>query len=145
MEEIPANPTHLPLRRRAQLKRVINGESAKEASLAVGYKTARSGYNALADTRKRLVTVMDHYGLTEQALIRDYLMPLLNATQTKFFAKDGIVMDERIVEDNDTRESALHMTWKLRGAYPKEQSEGPSTLNIAINNVSVVDTDKGDE
>jgi hypothetical protein len=147
MPEIPAgqNPIKLPVRRREQLRRVINGEPIGQASLAVGYKSANVGTHALSDTRKKLICTMDAFQLTEVTLVRDYLLPLLNATKTEFFAKDGIVMDDRTVEDNSTRLSALNMTWKLRGAYPKEQSEGPSTLNIAINNVSVVDTDKDKE
>src|ERR1700690_676631 len=133
------SPVKLPLRRRAQLVRVMAGESVTDASLAVGYKSAQSGHNAMADTRKRLLSAMDHYNLTPDTLIRDYLIPLLNATKTQFFAKDGVVMDERIVEDNGTRLSALDMTWKLRGAYPKDDSDGPSHMAITINNVGTLE------
>src|ERR1700719_3440447 len=100
------NPINLPPRRRDQLRRVIAGQPVGEASLAVGYKNAHSGRSALSDTRKRLISTMEVYGLSDAALVRDYLLPLMNACKTEFYAKDGIVMDERTVEDNGTRLSS---------------------------------------
>ena len=82
---------------------------------------------------------MIRYGLTEDALIRDYLLPLMNATKSQFFAKDGIVMDERIVEDNSTRRESLHMACQLIGAYPKDDADGPRCMAITINNVGTLE------
>jgi hypothetical protein len=82
---------------------------------------------------------MDHFGLTEAALIRDYLLPLMNATKVQYFADKGIVMDERVVEDNGTRDSAFVHACKLRGMFPKEEGSGPSHLSITLNNIAVTE------
>lgn len=140
MPEPEHNPIALPLRRSAQLKRVLNGEHVNSASLAVGYKSARTGQNALRDTRKRLLDAMDHLHLTPEGLVRDYLLPMLNATSTQYFAKDGVVMDERTDPDNAIRLAALRDTFKLGGMFPKEQSDGPNHLAITINNAVVTTT-----
>jgi hypothetical protein len=124
--------TALPLRRRAQLKRVLNGEPIGRASLAVGYSSRFSGSEALADTRKRLLAAMDHYSLTPESVVRDYILPLLNATKTTYFAHKGIVTDERIEEDNAVRKDAVDQVCKIMGAYPKDNANGPSIGSVNI-------------
>jgi hypothetical protein len=120
----------LPLRRREQLRRVIAGQSVTDASIAVGYKNGNVGSGALSDTRKRLMAAMDHSGLTPKVFVQEYLLPLLNATQTQYFAKDGVVTDDRTDADNGVRLAALKEAGKLMALYPKE--EAPVTA-IAIN------------
>lgn len=142
---IPPQPIHLTLKKRAQLKRVLNGERIGEASLNAGYSSASTGSRALKDTRHKLMEAMDRYCLTDAVLVRDYLLPLLNATATVYATFQGQISDTLPIEDNQVRLAALRETFKLRGAYPRDESGGPTHLNIAINNVSVVDTDKGDE
>ena len=130
------NPQPLPLRhrRKVQLAHIIAGESVGDASKAAGYASIQTGSRALSDTRTRLHSIMNKHGLSEEALIRDYLVPLMNATKSQFFAHEGVVTDERIVEDNGTRDSAFVTACKLRGLFPREQSDGPAHLNISINN-----------
>ena len=137
-ESAASNRIDLPLRRRAQLARVIAGDPIGQASIAVGYKTKQAGSNALADTRKRLIAAMDHYALTPESFVRDYLLPLLNATQTQYFAFNGVVTDERIQEDNSIRLAAAKETGKLMGLYPKEEQTGPNAIAITIRSFSVL-------
>jgi hypothetical protein len=134
--ELVDNPIKLPIRRRAQLKRVLSGEPIGEASLAVGYSSASTGSRALRDTRNRLIEAMDRHNLTDGVLVRDYLLPLLNATQRQHASFMGVFTDSVTDEDNHTRLAALRETFKLRGAYPREES-GPSALAITLNNISV--------
>jgi hypothetical protein len=59
---------------------------------------------------------MDEIGLTDRALIENYLVPLLNAKETKFF-KDG---EKRInVPALGIRHTALDTAFKLRGSYAR--------------------------
>src|SRR5258708_30766007 len=138
-QAIPAQPIHLTLKKRAQLKRVLSGERIGEASLNAGYSSASTGSRALKDTRHKLMEAMDRYCLTDAVLVRDYLLPLLNATATVYATFQGQISDTLPIEDNQVRLAALRETFKLRGAYPRDESGGPTHLNIAINNVSVVD------
>jgi len=122
----------LPIRRRQHLKRVLNGERVGEAALAVGYKTAASGNTAISLTRKKLMEAMDRSGLTDVVLVRDYLVPLLNATGTVTASHEGKITDTMDVADNGVRLAALRETFKLRGSYPKENA------SPAIGSVSIV-------
>jgi hypothetical protein len=131
MEE---NSIDLHPRRVAQLKRVLNGEPIGEASKAVGYSSKSTGSRALSDTRKRLLAAMDHYKLTPETYVRDYLLPLLNATTTLTASYEGQITDTMEVADNSTRMAAIRETAKMMQLYPREQSDGPATLNIQINN-----------
>lgn len=137
--QAPSNPISLPLRRRAQLKRVLAGEPIGKASLAVGYASKATGSRALSDTRKRIVDAMDHFSLTPEVMVRDYLIPLMNATETKLFAHEGVILDERELADNGTRKDTLRMAFQLRGAFPKEEGSGPSHLSITLNNIAVTE------
>jgi hypothetical protein len=127
----------LPIRRREQLRRVLAGQPIGEASIAVGYKNPEAGSKALSDTRRRLAVAMESSGLTPTTFVRDYLLPLLNATQTVYATKDGMFTDERVTEDSAIRMAALRETGKLMALYPKEQDSGPTQLNININNGTI--------
>jgi hypothetical protein len=130
------NLIKLTLKKREQLRRVLAGESVTEASKAAGYASISTGSHALANTREKLCDIMDRLYLTDEQLVKKYLMPLLEANTTQFFAKDGIITDSATIEDNGTRRESLRMAFKLRGSFPSESSGGPHSLNINIANVS---------
>ena len=67
---------------------------------------------------------MDEMGLTDRALIQNHLVPLLNATDRKFFAHEGKVISQREVAALKTRLNALDIAFRLRGSYaPKDPAE----------------------
>jgi hypothetical protein len=139
-DQANALPTLTP-RRRDQLRRVLSGEPVGKASLAVGYKTANVGVHALSDTRKRLLAAMDHFNLTPEVYVRDYMLPLLNATNTVTATFMGQITDRLEVPDNGTRMSALKECGKMMELYPKESGDGPSHLAISISNTVDVHKD----
>src|SRR5882762_10022090 len=100
---VPDKPIHLTLKKRAQLRRVIAGEPIGQASLAAGYSSASAGSRALRDTRAKLMEAMERYSLTDGVLVRDYLLPLLNATQTQHTSFMGSFTDSVTDEDNHIR------------------------------------------
>jgi len=51
------------------------------------------------------------------------LLEELEAKDTKFFQKDGVVIESREVVDWDVRQKARQDTHKLLGHYPKESLE----------------------
>jgi hypothetical protein len=114
----------LSSRQHALLKAYAKGKTLKQAAIEAGYskKNAdQSGYQALKAIKGRAADLMDEIGLTDRALIENYLVPLLEAKETKFF-KDG---DKRIsVAALGIRHAALDTAFKLRGSYaprnPKE-------------------------
>lgn len=106
----------LSSRQHAFLKAYARGKTLKQAAIEAGYskKNAdQSGYQALKAIKGRAAALMDEIGLTDRAFIENYLVPLLEAKETKFF-KDG---DKRIsVAALGIRHAALDTAFKLRGS-----------------------------
>ncbi len=111
-------------RQKVFLKNLVKGASQKDAYIAAGYKDKRAdqgAYQALKQIQGKVPEIMDKMGLTDHVLIDKYLVPLLEAKETKFF-KDG---DKRInVAALGIRLSALENAFKLRGSYaPRDPAE----------------------
>ncbi len=77
---------------------------------------------------------MDEYGLSESRL-KEKMLSLMNAKEKKFFAKEGIVTDEREVEAIETQRKTLDMAIKVRGMYSPEKREhtGPGGVDLFAN------------
>jgi hypothetical protein len=131
------NTLPLSLKRRALLKKVLMGEPIGESALAVGYSSVKSGSNAIVSTRKRLLAAMDKLSLTPENFVRDYFLPLMNATSTITASYEGKITDTMEVVDNSTRLAAAKECAKLMQLYPKEE-QVQSSLNITINNANTV-------
>lgn len=103
------------------------GNSREKAVAQAGYSTKnpdQSAYQVLKQVNKKVPELMDEMGLTDRALIQNNLVPLLNATETKFFAHEGKVISTRKVAAQNTRLDALDMAFRLRGSYaPKDPAE----------------------
>jgi hypothetical protein len=112
----------------------INNENSKtflnrmESAKAAGYKgkddhSFRSigceNFTKLADKIKMW---LDEEGLSENAL-KLKLINLLNAKETKFFQKDGIITQQVDVAAIETQRRALDMAMKIRGMYAPEKHE----------------------
>ena len=116
----------LSSRQHAFLKAYAKGKTLKQAAIEAGYskKNAdQSGHQALKAIKVRAADLMDEMGLTDRALIENYLVPLLSAEETKFFViKNKIVT--RDVKALGLRHTALDTAFKLRGSYaPRDPAE----------------------
>ena len=117
----------LSSRQHAFLKAYAKGKTLKQAAIEAGYskKNAdQSGYQALKAIKGRAADLMDEMGFTDRALIENYLVPLLDAEETKFFNEGK----KRInVAALGIRNAALDTAFKLRGSYaprnPKEAEQ----------------------
>jgi len=67
--------------------------------------------------------LMDEMGLTDDSLIGDYLVPLLNATQVKAFNHEGKVIYSKPLKALDIRLRALEQAFKLKGSYAPVQDQ----------------------
>lgn len=101
------------------------------ATLAAGYKNASSGTQIYKN-----VTVKEHIteylisnGATKQ-MIREKFFELMNATETKFFQKDGVVIETRDVESLGIQLKAAVEAAKLDGLYEPEKHEHSGALKI---------------
>ena len=108
--------------------------------------------------------VFEELGLTDRAIIEKHLIPLLNATQTKFFPyrkqivalpaegkrnkkidKDLLletvqIIDVREVAALRTRIAALDMVFKLKGSYAPRQIdvEPEAIVSVQVIDVSAI-------
>lgn len=78
-----------------------------------------------------VIEAMDKHGLTLDNLIKQ-LKRELKAKETKFFQKDGIVVETRDVIAWDIRQKARIDAHKLRGDYPAEKREILGDVDIVI-------------
>jgi hypothetical protein len=111
-------------RQHAFVKNLARGASQKDAFIAAGYKAKhpdQGAHQALKQIQGKVPQIMDQMGLTDHFLIEKYLVPLLEAEETKFF-KEG---SKRInVAALGIRHNALDTAFKLRGSYaPRDPAE----------------------
>jgi len=113
-------------------------QTIAQAAKMVGL-SKNSGY-AIVDSlagRAILQAAFRHQGLTEQQLAGK-IIRLLDAQMTKFFQKDGVVMDERTVSDNQTQLGAARLAAELMDLKPQEVNSAPDKVGpiVAIEFVS---------
>jgi hypothetical protein len=67
----------------------------------------QTGHQALKAIRMSMPELMDEAGLTAEVLIEKYLVPLFDATTTKFCTYKSKISDSVSVPDNHTQLRAL--------------------------------------
>jgi hypothetical protein len=125
----------------------------------------QSGYQAVKALQRRMPELLDELGLTDRAIIEKHLLPLLTATETKFFpyrrqierktkhprserqAKEKIekdlpvkteqVIDRREVAALGIRLAALDTVFKLKGSYAPKQVDFDPEANVTVEVIDV--------
>ena len=115
-----------PFERRWFAAYISNGFNAKEASLSVRKYTDNSARVQGCKTKKRLMPHINNWledqGLSDDALKRKGI-DLLNARRTQFFRHEGIVTDERTVDDTTTQTKALELMMKVKGLISGDKAD----------------------
>jgi hypothetical protein len=127
----------LTTRQQAFVKELAQGKTLTQAAKTAGYtdkNPAQAGYQALAQLRGRVPELLERHGLGEEVLIEKYLLPLLEANETKFF-NDGKKQIE--VQALTIRHAALRTAFELHGSYaprdPKEAAQyGVRVIRVDI-------------
>ncbi|MCK5018042.1 MAG: hypothetical protein KAS32_13380 [Candidatus Peribacteraceae bacterium] len=83
---------------------------------------AHIGANNFKRCKKIISKWLDEQGLSEAAL-KTKLITLLDAKETKFFAYEGVITDEREVNAIETQRRSLDMAFKVKGTYAAEKKE----------------------
>jgi hypothetical protein len=150
-----------PTTRQAKLvKHMVAGKTQTEAAVLAGYSRKnprQSAHQAIKQLRKSMPEVLETAGLTNECLIDNYLLPLMNANDTKFFpymktvttvkgrGKDKVETQEekqivtpRTVTAWAARRDGLDMAFKLKGSYaPKTLEEAQVNVNAGVRVVIV--------
>jgi terminase small subunit-like protein len=99
----------------------MKSHSLKQAALAAGYSPkhpSKSGQQALDDIRHKAPKILESMGLSLENVIEKHLIPLLNATETKFFQSEGKITDYVDVEALGIQLGATRTTLELLNAFP---------------------------
>lgn len=102
------------------VKNLLKGMNLTQAAIKAGYSTKNApviANQALKRIQKKMPQILERNGLSDNALVKKYLKPGLEAQETKFFQKDGVVTDQRDVVAWDPRLRALDMAFRLKGSY----------------------------
>lgn len=97
---------------------------------------AVTGDQIIQDLLHPFIEAMDEQKITPRLLARK-LKAELNAKETKFFQKDGLVVESRDVIAWGIRQAARIDAHKLRGDYPSSKVEFPDA-NGKPQNISAV-------
>jgi hypothetical protein len=117
----------------AFVKNLAKGASQKDAFIAAGYKAKhpdQGAHQALKQIQGKVPQIMDQMGLTDHLLIEKYLVPLLDAEETKFFNEGKMRIN---VPALGIRHTALDTAFRLRGSYaPRDPKEAAQFGNMVV-------------
>lgn len=116
-------------RERRLFKALAEGKTQKEAALAAGYSVKnpdQSAAQAIESIKDKAPDLFARHGLDDDSFIKNYLVPALNAQETKFFAHEGIVKDQRDVIAWQPRTNTNALVARMKGMVV-ENREAPST------------------
>jgi len=110
---------------RALVKNLVKGMSITDAAREAGYAdngyVGQMGSQALEAIRLKMPEVLEKAGLTDEALVENYLKPALEAEETEFAKFEGRITDERNVVAWGPRLTALDLAFNLKGSYAPKQ------------------------
>jgi hypothetical protein len=98
------------------------------AAKAAGYRCTTDesfraiGYQNFTKLHNRIELWLDEMGLSDTRLMLK-LIELLEAKETKYFQKDGVVTDQRDVEALEVQRRTLDMIFRMKGMYAPERHE----------------------
>ena len=110
--------------------------NATGSAKAAGYKANSDscfgviGHENLIKYKIEINQWLDNVGMSD-ARLKTKLLSLMEAKETKFFQKDGKVIDTRDVEAIETQRRTLDMAIKVKGMYAAEKK----SIKIGINDV----------
>jgi hypothetical protein len=136
---MPKKAKRLTPRQNRFLKAMAKGKTQAQAAVQAGYskKNAhQSGYQAAQLIRRNMPEVMERHGLTDDALIDNYLLPALQAEETQFIVTGGVKKPRIHAKKHpvwEPRLRALDMSFKLKGSYaPLQMEQAHRTVTTII-------------
>lgn len=140
----------LTLKQKKFVKAYFETGNATEAARQAGYSPKRARQAGSENVAKRdlsqeaMAEILDKAGLTDEAIAHK-LSEGADAKETKFFARDGLVIETRDVAAWGVRHSYLETALKAKG-YLRNRVEvtGPGGQPVKFNFVEM-DNDDGDE
>lgn len=126
----------MTVKQRKFVKGKLEGKSDQAAALGANYSpmTARVAGNKIAkhpDVIAAFQRAMKKAGITDE-LLATRMKEGIDAQETKFFQKDGIVTDSRDVVAFGERRAMLELAARMKNLLPKEQAPNVEPLMIQV-------------
>ena len=121
------------IRRRKLIEACLDGKNLKDVAISTGLspKSVSTQVPQILSEPKlqaSFISIMEADGLSDDFLAAK-VRALLDAQNTQYFQRDGIVTDERVVPAHETQRKTLELATKLKG-HLKEKSTGD--INIGL-------------
>lgn len=126
----------LTVRQQKLVEALTMTKSIAEAAGMAVYSDRTAASPALKAISERVPEVLEGVGASIEYVVNNCLRPLMDAKETKFFTKAGIVLDTREVPALDARIRSLEIWAKLIGAYMSQKVQVSGGLSPDFNNVS---------
>jgi hypothetical protein len=126
----------LTVRQQKLVEALTMSKSIAEAATVAGYSDRTAASPALKGISETAPEVLEGVGASIGYVVNNCLRPLMEAKETKFFTKAGIVLDTREVPALDARIRALEIWAKLIGAYMSQKVQVSGGLFPDFSNVS---------
>jgi len=123
---------------RIVLDNLLSGMSQRESCERAGYATT----GPIDTIQSKLGNLMDRLGLTDEYLVKDKLIPLLNATEVKAQLSNGQWTYSEPMTAHDVRLRALDMALKLKRAYP-QRDEAAAVRDITVQVIHIGEVKNG--
>jgi hypothetical protein len=124
-------------RQQKYLRARIGGKSKVEAARIAGYSEknlAQSAYQAEKQMTGKVADLFDRHGLTDDAIIEKYLLPLLKAEETKFFPHNGKIVSRVNVRALSIRLAATRLIVEMKGMLKAEQENVAPGIKVVMIN-----------
>ena len=121
------------IRRNKLINAALDGKSLKDVAISTGLspKTAEDqAIQILREPRVKagFISIMEAEGLSDNFLAAK-VRALLDAQNTQYFQRDGIVTDERVVPAHETQRKTAELVARLKG-HLKEKSTGDVNIGL---------------
>ena len=109
-----------------------------QAAIAAGYSPnnpSASANQAIKSIQKTAPELLAKHGLDDDSLIKNHLIPLLQAERISYFPytrKGKRLLLTRVNADNSIRATALDTTFKVRGLYVKEAENKGVEFSVIV-------------
>jgi len=133
----PRKRRKLTTRQKKLLQGIAKGLTNKEAALQAGFSPKnpdQSATQALELIESKAPDLFARHGLDDDSFIQNYLVPALNANETKYFAHEGRVKDSRTVKAWGPRTAMIALTARLKGMISDSGEGGNSSIKTVVLN-----------
>jgi hypothetical protein len=131
-----AKLTHRQLKLLRELPQASSGADAARRAGYSPHRANQSAYQAIKGLEGQINGLLERHGLTDDAVIDKYLLPLMNATETKFFVHQGKVISRCEVIAWGARAKGLDILGMIKGWYKSEQDNTAPGVRVVVINAA---------